>query len=82
MLTVKPHYKHSLLWQTTQSGSWLTSFDLKKFYSNTVTYSMSEFLAGITFDMWYWYEDDAWCLSVNHFVNPVTYDIKSATKLE
>ena len=43
---------------------------------------MSEFIAGITFDMWYWYEDDAWCLSVNNFVNPVTYDIKSATKFE
>ena len=81
-MSIGPNYKHSLLWQSTQSGSWLTNFNLKKFYANSITYAMSEFIAGVTFDMWYWYDSEAWCLSLNTFVNPVTYNIKSATKLE
>jgi hypothetical protein len=33
-LGVPPHYNHTLILQTTQSGSWLSRFNVKKLYYN------------------------------------------------
>jgi hypothetical protein len=38
VLTIMPHYKHSWSYETVQSGTWFTQFNLKKLFWNTLTY--------------------------------------------
>ena len=46
---VDAHYSHSFIYQTIQSGAWTTIFDLKKLYSNEMSYEIAEFTAGLNF---------------------------------
>jgi hypothetical protein len=54
-LTLPPHYNHTFTYQTTQSGAWITRFNLKKMYYNQMTYTMNEFTTGLRFQFYYWY---------------------------
>ena len=82
VLTIPGHYRHTFIYQTTQSGAWMTQFNLKKLYYNTITYNMVEFTAGLKFEMYYWYADQAVCLDMAVFIKPTDFNIVSATKLE
>lgn len=81
VLGVPPHYNHTFIYQTTQSGSWVTRFNLKKLYYNQVTYTMNEFTTGFKFQFYYWKQDYAVCLNFLFFITPTDYSIVSANKL-
>jgi hypothetical protein len=36
--TVRPHYKHLFMYETVQSGTWYSQFNLKKLFWNSLTY--------------------------------------------
>ena len=43
---------------------------------------MKEFRVGLKFDFYYWYADYAVCLDFAMYIDPVDYNLMSATKLE
>jgi hypothetical protein len=81
-LAVEPHYKHTFSYETEQSGAWFSQFNLKKFFWNSLTYTLSSFIAGLRFEMYYWYLDQAFCFNLASYINPVSFTVTSATKLE
>lgn len=81
-LGVPPHYNHTFIYQSTQSGAWLNRFNLKKLYFNQLTYTMSEFTVGAKFSFYYWINEYAVCLNMALFITPTNFNLISATKLE
>lgn len=81
VLQVPPFYRHTFTYQTTQSGSWFTEFNLKKLFYNSITYALQEFNAGLRLEIYYWYQSYALCFNVVGFVSPFNFKINTQTKL-
>lgn len=47
-----------------------------------MTYDLASFIFGLRFEIYYWYLDQAFCFNFATYQNPVTFTVKSATKLE
>ena len=81
-LTTPPHFNYTFALQTTQSGVWLSRFNLKKLIFHQTQYAMQEFTFGVKYQFYYWYDDQAVCLNYATFVTPTDFSIITALKLE
>jgi len=69
-------------YESVQSGTWYSQFNLKKLFWNSLTYQLTEFISGLRLEVYYWFLDQAFCFNVLGYINPVTFTVKSSTKLE
>lgn len=82
VLSVPGHYRHDFKFQSTQSSTWTTNFQLKKLVANNIQYLMKEYTVGLKFEVYYWYKDAAMCINMAMFITPTEFDLISASQLE
>ena len=82
VLTIPGFYRHTFKFESIQSSSWMTRFNLKKLVYNTMQYIMAEYTIGLKFEIYYWYADQALCVSSGLFITPADFTLVSTSKLE
>lgn len=76
------YYQISMSYQSEQALSWQSLFNLNKLYYNEIVYSIDSFKMGVKFELFNWYEEQAYCLNVATYAEPQTVKVTATNKFE
>ena len=64
-----------LSYESEQLVKWQSIFNLKKFYSNTMDYTIDSFKMGFKYEIYNWPFHQAWCMNFATYAQPITVKI-------
>ena len=77
-----PHFRLKLDFDNTVSVDMKSIFSIKKLFYNALNFSLREFIFSSRLEIFYWVNNQAFCLNYLTFTKPIAFKLSTNTKLE